>query len=71
VAASLVDYDRALEINPNAAKAYANRRLARLLQGNAAAAEQDFAAALDFDGSLRPLIEDRVRAIKQQLNRSP
>jgi tetratricopeptide (TPR) repeat protein len=67
---AIADYDRALEINPNAAKAYANRGLAHLLQENATAAERDFAAAVTLDKSLLPLIEDRIRAIKIQFNRS-
>jgi tetratricopeptide (TPR) repeat protein len=66
---AIADYNRALEINPTAAKAYANRGLARLLQEDAAAAEQDFAAALNLDRSLLALIEQQARAIKERLKK--
>ena len=67
---AIADYDRAIETNPRHANAYANRGLARLRQGQEAAAQQDFARCLSLDIRLKSSLEQRIREIKRQLAES-
>jgi Flp pilus assembly protein TadD len=46
LARALSDFDRALELNPHFADAYAQRGLARLRRGDEAGAARDFAQCL-------------------------
>ncbi|HYW73505.1 MAG TPA: hypothetical protein VE961_20960, partial [Pyrinomonadaceae bacterium] len=67
---SLADVNRALEINPNNARAYGDRALALYAKGNDAAADEDLKKCFALDASLRPFYEKVVSAIKQNRGRS-
>jgi tetratricopeptide (TPR) repeat protein len=61
---AIADYDRAIELDPRLALAYASRGLTRLLQGKTVDAEKDFARCLDLDASLKPFIQERIRQLQ-------
>jgi tetratricopeptide (TPR) repeat protein len=58
---ALADFNRALQINPRYTDAWAQRRLARLLQGNEAAAERDFGGRLALSNKLKQSLERQIR----------
>jgi tetratricopeptide (TPR) repeat protein len=63
---SIVDYDLAMKVDPFFAKAYGNRGLARLFQGDLAAAEKDFDQCLKLDPKLKPLLEEQIEQARKR-----
>lgn len=67
---ALADYSRAIELDPGAAEAYANRAVIETLQGKGSQADQDFQKAFEIDPRLKlrfkEFIENRRRG-----NRKP
>jgi Tfp pilus assembly protein PilF len=55
----------ALRLNPRYIGAYANRGLAWLRQGKLVEAEQDFERCLTLNKELKPLLEQRVKEVKE------
>lgn len=68
VAGAVTDYNKAIESNPRAALAYANRGLAQMVQGKHAAAKKDFVECLKLDVRLRPALESRIKQTERWLN---
>ncbi|HEY3135639.1 MAG TPA: tetratricopeptide repeat protein [Blastocatellia bacterium] len=64
---ALSDYNRAIEIDPDLAPAYANRGLVYLIQGRRADAEKDLLRCLHLDGKLRPALQKSIKEIMQRL----
>jgi tetratricopeptide (TPR) repeat protein len=64
---SIADYELAIKIDPFFAKAYGNRGLARLFQGDKVGAEKDFDQCLKLDPKLKPLLEEQIEQAKQRL----
>lgn len=64
---SIADYESAIKIDPFFAKAYGNRGLARLFQGDMAGADKDFAECLRLDSKLKPLLEEQIEQAKRRL----
>jgi tetratricopeptide (TPR) repeat protein len=66
----LPDYDRAIELDPRYALAYANRGWARLLLGDGLGAEKDFKKCFELDDALRikfePLISKQRRLLAEK-----
>jgi tetratricopeptide (TPR) repeat protein len=60
VRAGLVDHDRAIELDPRLALAYANRGWARLLLGDGLDAEKDFNKCFELDDALRIKFEPLI-----------
>ncbi|MGH9940481.1 MAG: hypothetical protein ACREAM_29915, partial [Blastocatellia bacterium] len=63
------DFTRAIELNPHWADAYAQRGLARLLNGRDVEAEQDFAKCLTLNKNLKQSLDQLIAEAKQQLAR--
>ena len=61
----IADFDQAIKLNLHMARAYLNRGMARLLQGQEAASQHDFAQCLKLKPDLQPVIEQRVKTIKE------
>jgi tetratricopeptide (TPR) repeat protein len=68
---SIADYKLAIKSDPLFAKAYGNRGLARLFQGDMAAAEKDFDQCLKQDPKLRPSLEEQIEQAKRKLAIKP
>ena len=64
---SIADYESAIQIDPLFAKAYGNRGLARLFQGDMAGAERDFEECLRLEPNLKPLLEEQIGKAKRRL----
>ena len=64
---AIADFNQAIKLNPQYYVAYANRGLARLRQGKEAEAQRDFDQCLKLNPKLKPLLEQRVEAERQQL----
>ena len=64
---SIADYELAIKSDPSFAKAYGNRGLARLFQGNKAAAEKDFDQCLMLDPELKPSLEKEIEKAKRKI----
>jgi tetratricopeptide (TPR) repeat protein len=64
---SIADYELAIKSDPFFAKAYGNRGLARLFQGDMAAAAKDFDQCLKLDPKLKPLLEEQIEQAKRRL----
>jgi tetratricopeptide (TPR) repeat protein len=67
----MADYELALKIDPFYAKAYGNRGLARLYQGDKVRAEKDFDQCLKLDPTLKTLLEEQIEQAKQRLAARP
>ncbi len=61
---ALVDYTRAIELNPNFAQAYAARGTIYLQQKKDADANRDFAQAFELDASLRTELEPYIKKMR-------
>jgi tetratricopeptide (TPR) repeat protein len=61
---AIADYDQALRLKPSWADGYGNRGLARLMQGELAEAEADFARFRSLGGSPKPEAEALLREMK-------
>ena len=61
VTGALSDYDQAVKIDPKFARAYLNRGIAKLEQGNRSEAEKDFVTCV----KLRPELKNSVTQILQ------
>lgn len=61
---AVAEFDQALRLNPRYIGAYANRGLARLRQGKTVEAEQDFERRLTLNKELKPLLEQRIKEVK-------
>ncbi len=61
------DFNRALEINPETAYAYAGRGLVYLELGNEAAAQAEFDQALKIDIGIKLSLTEAIRKLKQKL----
>jgi tetratricopeptide (TPR) repeat protein len=64
---ALPDYDRAIEVDPSLALAYANRGWARLRQGDKLGADKDFEQCFKLDEGLRAKFEALVDKRKRRL----
>jgi len=64
---AIADFDKAIQLDPRLALAYANRGLIRLLEGKTVEAEKDFAQCVNLDASLKLFVEERIRDVKRQL----
>ena len=64
MAAAIADYSEAIRIDPDNAFAYANRGLARLLEGKLSQAESDFQRCLALKPELKPSLERQINEIK-------
>ncbi|HEV7844543.1 MAG TPA: tetratricopeptide repeat protein, partial [Pyrinomonadaceae bacterium] len=62
---ALADFNAALTINPGLAPAYFNRGLIRLVQNDDVAAEQDFKKCLELDATMKPQLDQAIRAVKE------
>ena len=62
---SIIEYNRAIELNPELALAYANRGLMLLQQGKDLQAEQDISRALALDPSLKGDFDQKIELVKQ------
>jgi len=56
-----------IKLNPKSFKAYANRGLTRLQQGQEADARRDFDQCLRLNPSLQPLLKQRIEQMGQRL----
>ncbi len=63
--AAIADFTKAIELNPDLAWAHAERGIALLWRGDSAAAQQNLDRALQLDPSLKPIIDERIEAIKK------
>ena len=63
----LPDQDRAIELDPRLALAYANRGWARLLLGDELSSEKDFERSFELDETLRIRFEPRINKQRRQL----
>ena len=61
---AIQDYNGALRINPQYARAYASRGIARLYLRRDAEAESDFKKAFDLDPSLKKSFEPLINEAK-------
>jgi len=68
---AVADFNMAIKINPGHALAYANRGLTELVQRRWKEANADFDQCLKLDPSLKPMLEDRIKAIMRQLEAKP
>jgi tetratricopeptide (TPR) repeat protein len=62
--ASIANYDLAIKIDPSL-KAYGNRGLARMFQGNTTAAEKDFDECVRLDLELKPSLDEIIEKAKR------
>jgi Flp pilus assembly protein TadD len=60
---AISDFGKTIELNPQNAKAYANRGIIMLLQGRDALAQKEFDMALKIDSTLNPGLQNRVDQI--------
>ena len=63
---AIADYDRAIELDPKFAWAYAGRGLVHLLEKRQPQADADFARALEIDPSIKPDLDTRVNELKAE-----
>ena len=63
---AIIDFDKAIEINPNLAAAYANRALAYGINGLFDLAIVDYTKAIELDSDLAKLYFNRALAYKEQ-----
>ena len=63
---ALADLNKAIEIAPQNAKAYGDRGLIKLLQGDATGAELDFKKCFELDSALESQFKTAVNQIKQR-----
>lgn len=64
---ALGDYNKAIEIDPGLAPAYANRGLVYLIHGKRVDAEKDLLRCLQLDSRLRPALQKSIMEIMQRL----
>ncbi len=63
---ALADLNKAVELSPNDAKAYADRGLIRLMRGEDTLAELDFKKSFQLDRTLEPRIKTAATHLKQR-----
>jgi len=63
---AIPEFNRAIELDPQLAMAYANRGLALLRHGKDSQAEQDIGHALALDPSLKTELEQRIAVVKRE-----
>ena len=63
--AAIVDFSRALELDPELLNAYLNRGLVLLLQGKDSEAEKDFARVLTLKPEAKTELERRIELAKR------
>ena len=63
---AIADFNRALQLDPKNAKAYGNRGIAKMEQGDCDAAIADFDHDLTLDPKNAPAYEDRANAKRQK-----
>lgn len=63
---AIADFGKVLEMNPENAKAYANRGVIILMQGQDAAAQDDFDPAFKLDSNLRSTIQKVIDEICEE-----
>ena len=68
---AISDFAKAIELNPQNAKAYANRGIIMLLQGRDAAAQKEFDTALKIDSSLNSGLQNRINQIVKARRSKP
>jgi tetratricopeptide (TPR) repeat protein len=68
---SIADYELAIKIDPFYAKAYGNRGLALLYQGDKIRAQEDFDQCLRLDPGLKPLLKEQIEQVKRRLAARP
>jgi regulator of sirC expression with transglutaminase-like and TPR domain len=61
---AIADFDRAISLQPQHAMAFGARGLARLQQGQEAAAQRDFEQCLSLAPHLKAALDERINAIK-------
>ena len=62
---AIVDYSKAIELNPKYANAYALRGLIKLQQGKDTEAQPDIDTAIQLDSRLKSEVKERIAKIKQ------
>ena len=60
---AIADFTKVIEVNPQHAKAYANRGIIMLLQGHDADAQKEFDTALKIENTLNPDLQSRINQI--------
>jgi tetratricopeptide (TPR) repeat protein len=68
---AIIDFDRALELDPKLAVAYTNRGLAWLLQGKDDKAQKDFEQCLLIKPDLKAELEKRIELAKEVRSKKP
>lgn len=63
---AMIDLNKAIEIEPQNARAYGDRGIVRLLRGDDAATELDFKKCFELDSRLEPHFKATANQIKQQ-----
>ena len=70
--AALNDFDRAIELDPLISDVYQNRGITYLLLGREAEAERDFTRCLELNPSLKPYLDEAIKAARTRSRvRSP
>lgn len=65
------NFTKAIKLNPQAAKAYANRGMIMLLRGQDTAAQMEFDTALRLDNTLNPGLQNRINQIVRDRKSKP
>lgn len=58
------DFDRAIELDPRLARAYANRGLARLRRGEEVMAAKDFERCLEVDPTMQAELDEHIKRVR-------
>ena len=64
LAGAVVDYSKAIELNPSLAQAYANRAVVEILQGKKLEAGRDFDSAFRLEPDLRKTYEKFLKRLQ-------
>ncbi len=63
---AITDFNKAIEIAPQYAKAYGDRGLVRLIRGEATQSELDFRKCFELDSALEPQFKSAANQVKQR-----
>ena len=67
----IIEFNRAIELNPRFVLAYANRGLALLRQGKDAEAMKDFERVVELDPTLKTEVELKIEMVKKWRRENP